>query len=235
MFYREQSNSRFLSKTLNYCHTDVAVGVAGVTIEKSSLWGELYEEILTTYELLEQFIESHQEFGNSYSPLQIATENQVIAKMLSCSAAANVGPMATVAGMFSEQIVEAASRHCQECYCENGGDIALTSREEVEISLFPGWEMEGTDLGIRLPAGRWGIASSSGKFGRSQSLGQADMVTVVADSAICADAFATAIANQIQPDSKPDEILQSYKQLKAVAVFHEGQFYYQGDFELNFG
>jgi ApbE superfamily uncharacterized protein (UPF0280 family) len=113
-----------------------------------------------------------------------------------------VTPMAAVAGSVAEEILGAmmATADLARAYVNDGGDIALHlgPGEEFVVgmaerpdrpSLFGTVNLRATDP-IR------GVATS-GWRGRSFSLGIADAVTVLANSASAADAAATIIANAV--------------------------------------
>jgi ApbE superfamily uncharacterized protein (UPF0280 family) len=113
-----------------------------------------------------------------------------------------ITPMAAVAGSVAEAILESmtVAATLERAYVNNGGDIALYLADSqcykigmVERpdrpSLFGSLEISAADP-VR------GIATS-GWRGRSFSLGIADAVTVLADSASAADAAATIIANAV--------------------------------------
>jgi len=53
-----------------------------------------------------------------------------------------------------------------------------------------------------------GICTSSATVGHSVSLGRADAVCVLSDSAILADAAATAVGNRVQKDSDIKKALE---------------------------
>jgi ApbE superfamily uncharacterized protein (UPF0280 family) len=119
-----------------------------------------------------------------------------------------ITPMAAVAGAVAEAVLEAmaSAAKLQRAYVNNGGDIALhlTGGESFRIgmvdrpdrpSLFGTTEISTGDP-IR------GVATS-GWRGRSFSLGIADAVTVLADTAATADAAATIIANAIDLSGHP--------------------------------
>ncbi|MEA2881164.1 MAG: uncharacterized protein QOH32_383 [Bradyrhizobium sp.] len=119
-----------------------------------------------------------------------------------------VTPMAAVAGAVAEEILgvmlQAAS--LDRAYVNNGGDIALhlASGEHFTIGLVdrpdrPGL-MRTTIIGSDDRAR--GIATS-GRHGRSFSLGIADAVTVLARTAAQADAAATIIANAVDLPGHP--------------------------------
>jgi uncharacterized protein len=119
-----------------------------------------------------------------------------------------VTPMAAVAGAVAEEILETmtASATLTRAYVNDGGDIALHLAPEEKFvigmierpdrpSLF-GTTTITSDDPIR------GIATS-GWRGRSFSLGIADAVTVLADTASMADAAATMIANAVDLPESP--------------------------------
>ncbi|MCD4669944.1 MAG: UPF0280 family protein, partial [Actinomycetia bacterium] len=61
-----------------------------------------------------------------------------------------------------------------------------------------------------------GICSSSGSMGHSLSLGSSDLVTVMSDSTILADAAATAVANSIKEQADIEKAMSRYKKNKEI-------------------
>ena len=61
-----------------------------------------------------------------------------------------------------------------------------------------------------------GLCSSSGRFGHSLSLGKSDLVTVMGDSAIIADAAATAAANTIRDEKDIEGAITIYRKKKGI-------------------
>jgi ApbE superfamily uncharacterized protein (UPF0280 family) len=119
-----------------------------------------------------------------------------------------ITPMAAVAGAVAEAVLAAMTEAAQleRAYVNNGGDIALhlapgqsytigmVERPE-HLSLFGSVEISAV-MPVR------GVATS-GWRGRSFSLGIADAVTVLAESASQADAAATIIANAVDLHGHP--------------------------------
>jgi ApbE superfamily uncharacterized protein (UPF0280 family) len=117
-----------------------------------------------------------------------------------------VTPMAAVAGAVADEMVAAMvkGRRLTRAYVNDGGDIAM--------HLAPGTAMKaaiaGTGHGV---VDRVTIAASdpvrgiatSGWRGRSDSLGIADAVTVLARTAAAADVAATLIANAVDLPGHP--------------------------------
>jgi hypothetical protein len=124
-----------------------------------------------------------------------------------------VTPMAAVAGAVAEEILEAmlfeaknqdpCLEEIQRMYVNNGGDIAfwLNAGESFSIGVVdnPGIPELNAKVSLSYESSVRGIATSSWR-GRSQSLGIADAVTVLAGSAAIADAAATLIANDVNVD-----------------------------------
>jgi ApbE superfamily uncharacterized protein (UPF0280 family) len=113
-----------------------------------------------------------------------------------------ITPMAAVAGSVAEEILGAMLRAAplERAYVNNGGDIALHlgERKQFSIGLMDRPDQRGVmrTLVIDAKDTARGIATS-GRHGRSFSLGIADAVTVLARTASQADAAATIIANTV--------------------------------------
>ncbi len=117
------------------------------------------------------------------------------------ASAAFVTPMAAVAGAVADEVLSAMVRAAdlRRAYVNNGGDIALHIERGANPFRTAVSGLDGRVLGtIRLDrrAGVRGIATS-GRGGRSLSLGIADSVTVLASTAAAADAAATLVANAV--------------------------------------
>lgn len=113
-----------------------------------------------------------------------------------------VTPMAAVAGAVADAVLTAMKMDgVSKAYVNNGGDIALhLTRGSFDIGVAG---LDARALGkvtIRAGDGIGGIATS-GRGGRSLSLGIADSVTVLASSAAIADVAATLIANAVDVES----------------------------------
>jgi uncharacterized protein len=126
-----------------------------------------------------------------------------------------ITPMAAVAGSVAEETLHAmtAAARLSRAYVNDGGDIALhlTSGQKFIVGMVEhpertrnptfrklrnaGCPLFGATT-IAFPDSIRGIATS-GWRGRSFSLGIADTVTVLADTAASADAGATIIANAV--------------------------------------
>jgi ApbE superfamily uncharacterized protein (UPF0280 family) len=162
--------------------------------------------------LLDKLCEELTELRKPAEPARCRLRGEVARRMHAAVApyAADhfITPMAAVAGAVAEEIlgamVDAAS--LDRAYVNNGGDIALHLGESEHFTVGlvdrpdrPGL-METTV--IEFDDRARGIATS-GRHGRSFSLGIADAVTVLARTAAQADAAATIIANAVDLPGHP--------------------------------
>jgi ApbE superfamily uncharacterized protein (UPF0280 family) len=119
-----------------------------------------------------------------------------------------ITPMAAVAGSVAEEILGAMLREASldRAYVNNGGDIALhlADKEQFTVGLMDRPDQFGLMRTMLIDAGdpSRGVATS-GRHGRSFSLGIADAVTVLARTAAQADAAATIIANAVDLPGHP--------------------------------
>jgi ApbE superfamily uncharacterized protein (UPF0280 family) len=142
-----------------------------------------------------------------------------------------ITPMAAVAGAVAEAVLAAMVRAAplDRAYVNNGGDIALhlapgTSFTTGLIDRPDRPSLIGKAI-VRAEDGVRGIATS-GRHGRSFSLGIADAVTILAADAADADAAATIVANAVDLDHPdivrvPANALDSDSDLRAIPVTRE--------------
>jgi uncharacterized protein len=119
-----------------------------------------------------------------------------------------ITPMAAVAGSVAEEVLGAmtGAARLRRAYVNNGGDIALHlgDGEQFSVGLMDRPDRHGVMRSMTVTADdpTRGVATS-GRHGRSFSLGIADAVTVLARSASQADAAATIIANAVDLPGHP--------------------------------
>jgi ApbE superfamily uncharacterized protein (UPF0280 family) len=145
-----------------------------------------------------------------------AVQDPVSARMVqacaSFAAERFITPMAAVAGAVADELIEIFKRNgISRAFINNGGDIALhlTAGEKYSVGIWSNLgriqssEVSGRDVDSRFVVSAEmpvrGVATS-GWRGRSFSLGIADSVTVLANTAAAADAAATMIANAVDCD-----------------------------------
>lgn len=119
-----------------------------------------------------------------------------------------VTPMAGVAGAVAEAVLAAMTGPgVQRAFVNNGGDIALTltpgaTPYRLGVVVDPARPASPGALTIAPDSPVRGVATS-GRHGRSLSLGIADSVTVLAHDAPTADVAATLIANAVDLPGDP--------------------------------
>ncbi len=162
--------------------------------------------------LLDELCAELTELRKAAEPASYALKGSVARRMYRAVApyAADcfITPMAAVAGSVAEEVLEAmlGAAVLDQAYVNNGGDIALHlgSGERFTVGVMDrpdrGGMMRSMTVGFDHPAR--GIATS-GRHGRSFSLGIADAVTVLAVTASRADAAATVIANAVDLPGHP--------------------------------
>lgn len=125
---------------------------------------------------------------------------QVMAQAVLPFRPAFITPMAAVAGAVADAVLAAMCHGSRltRAYVNNGGDIAVHLAQGHRLVA----AMAGGTAVLQHQDTARGIATS-GRGGRSFSLGIADSVTVVARTAAIADAAATMIANAVDLPGHP--------------------------------
>jgi len=177
------------------------------------------ENLASNRLILEQFIKRNDKFLTSFLPIKIKTEFEIINLMSEASVVCDVGPMAAVAGAFSDLMLQSMNSP-EVALVENGGEIAIETKETLKIALFAGFNQLNLNLGFLIQEKDCplGIGTSSATIGHAISLGQADAVTTFATTATLADGAATRVANEV----KGADIEKSIKDALDVAENIEG-------------
>jgi ApbE superfamily uncharacterized protein (UPF0280 family) len=231
------SEEQLVSSYFTIKETDLHIlAVSDVTSEAG--------ELATGFRLqIENYLAAHPEFGTSLSPLE--TDDlapPVVRRMFEAASHAGVGPMAAVAGGIAECVGQGLldAGH-KEIIVENGGDLFLSRNVALTISVFAGQSPLSNRLGLSIVPEQMplGICTSSGTVGHSMSLGLADSVTVVAESAFVADAAATRLGNEVGCCNEPGKGIEralaigaSLTQLRGVLIICGETMGAVGDIEL---
>ena len=162
--------------------------------------------------LLDELCDELVELRKGADPLRCGLQGVVARRMHAAVAPfardCFVTPMAAVAGSVAEEILGAmlAAAPLERAYVNNGGDIALhlTYGEQFTVGVVDRPDRHGVmrPMAILADSPIRGVATS-GRHGRSFSLGIADAVTVLARTASQADAAATIIANAVDLPGHP--------------------------------
>ncbi len=147
--------------------------------------------------------------------------SKVTERMCRASEMAGVGPMAAVAGAIAQTALETMmAEGCSHAWVDNGGDIALMLGSPVTLEVFttPG-SAKTFAFNLRATQKPVGICSSSGRLGHSISFGDSDIALVLADDAVIADAFATALGNEVKTK---ESLRVCFDKLKGVGAVRGG-------------
>jgi len=155
---------------------------------------------------LESYIRMDPNFFSSLEPLELKDSAPEIARaMAEAAKKAGVGPMAAVAGAFSEFVGRELLKSSKQVIIENGGDIFIRSLVPRTIGIYAGEDSPFTGrLAVQIEDAKngLGVCTSSGTVSHSLSFGKTDATLIISDSAALADAAATAAGNAVK--SKDD-------------------------------
>ncbi len=172
------------------------------------------------YNELERYCQREPFFSISYYPLKVDEHApETVKLMIDAGERAGVGPMASVAGMFSEQLGNLLLRKgATEVIVENGGDVFLKIKEERTVRVYAGSSKFSNKIGFRVSPDKTPLAicTSSSSVGHSISLGDSDAVSVVAKSCPLADAAATSIGNEVKGSKGIKKGLKRARQIKEI-------------------
>jgi len=188
---------------------------------------------------LEAYIRRDPRFFSSLEPLELKDSAPEIARaMAEAGKIAGVGPMAAVAGAFSEFVGRELLKSSKQVIIENGGDIFIRSLIPRTIGVYAGEESPFTGrLAVSIEDARsgLGICTSSGTVSHSLSFGKTDATLIISDSAALADAAATAVGNAVK--SKEDiekgiEVARSIDGVKGALIIVGDKMGTWGDIKL---
>jgi len=150
---------------------------------------------------LENYVRKNPRFLYSLEPVRMDEGPRIAELMAEAAEAAGVGPMAAVAGVLCDLAVEAMVLDGAEvAVVEDGGEACAVSNRPVDVALLAGDSPLSKQIGFRLESFPVGLATSSGVFSHALSFGDAEAVTVFAETAGLADAAATAAGNVVKGD-----------------------------------
>jgi len=238
--YRNQfSKQRFQSFGVNYKETDLWIGV-----DPDSFREEMKDvALLKVKELrteIEQYLLTDPVFGKTFEPHRIEPNAPEIVKVMADAAnRSGVGPMASVAGVFSEMVGRYLMQQfdIQELVVENGGDIFLKINQNLLMSVYAGNSPLSEKIGIEIQASEspLGVCTSAGTVGPSVSLGKTDATMIICRNTALADALATTFGNLVQVPEDVQPVTQQTEQfpeiLSAVIICRD-KIGIRGQFEM---
>ena len=239
-FYRDKmGEERFSSFVVSCKDSDLWIGIDKTSFEPSIV-DFAQRELINLRLVLEKYIHSFPEFATTYTPIKLPDNSPDIAVQMGKAAEiAEVGPMAAVAGAFSEFIGRAIQKRfpVKEIVVENGGDIYMSIGKDLNLSVYAGNSALSGKIGIKIPYDSTpiGICTSAGNVGPSFSFGRADAVMVACKNTALADAYATTFGNRVKTAddiSKAIKIASQCKEIISIVIICQNQMGITGQFEL---
>ena len=201
-------------------HFELRETITTILADEQSHIDAAVEGIVRARQAVERCIAGDPFFGATFEPYTPESDEIVVLRMISAAKKAGVGPMAAVAGAIAWSGAEAMQETgASYGVIDNGGDIALFSDHELLIGVHAGSSPISDRVAFAVPptSGVLGICTSSATVGPSISFGIADAVTVFSPDVALADAWATAICNEIRPDDT--SVLLRINQEEVTGVF----------------
>jgi ApbE superfamily uncharacterized protein (UPF0280 family) len=219
--YRNQfSQQRFRSFVVNYKETDLWIGVDPASFRKD-MKEFSFLKIKELRSEVEAYLLKDPVFGKTFDPHRVEPNAPEIVKVMAEAACrAGVGPMAAVAGAFSEAVGRHLLEHykIQELVVENGGDIFLKIDRNLLISVYAGNSSLSEKIGIEIPAdlSPLGVCTSAGTVGPSISLGKSDATMIVCRNTALADALASTFGNMVQVPEDVQSVTQQTERFPEI-------------------
>ena len=172
-------------------------------LAEQDVYEAAHDLIVSCRSQIERYAVHHPQFLTSLTPLELDNLAPAIIKsMLKAALAADVGPMAAVAGTIAEFVGRDLLEQglTTEVMVENGGDIFLLRNQQCLSAIYAGESPLSNRIAIRISPEQMpiGICTSSGAIGHSLSFGLADSVTVLASDTALADTVATRLGNELK-------------------------------------
>lgn len=203
--HRRLPSEGTLESGMRRYHFQFRETIATILAEHEGMCEAAKEGMLEARREVERCIALDPFFGSTYSPYRPASGGKTISRMVMAAESANVGPMASVAGAIAwagmDAMVEAGAT---QGAIDNGGDIVLLSGKKMLVGIYAGDSPFSCRYAFEIPAssGLFAICTSSATVGHSVSFGSADAVTVFGRDPALADAWATAICNELTPEDQ---------------------------------
>lgn len=190
-----------------------------ILYRESDLWiqadKEMREEaqrlLLEARMVIEGYCDKNPRFLITHVPMALdPLAPPLIRAMLEAALAAQVGPMAAVAGAIAQYVGEGLlETGCEEVVVENGGDLYLSAKRPLLVGIHAGSSPLSDKVAILVQPQQMplGIATSSATVGHSISYGKADASCIVASNSVLADAVATSLGNKINESTSLHEAL----------------------------
>ena len=238
--YRNQfSSERFQSFGVNYKETDLWIGVDSSSFRKE-MKEVAYSKVVQLRSEMEAYLLNDPVFGKTFEPHQVEPNAPEIVRLMADAAnRAGVGPMASVAGAFSEMVGRYLMQQfeIQELVVENGGDIFLKINRNLLMTVYAGNSPLSGKIGIEIQASEspLGVCTSAGTVGPSVSLGKSDATMIICRNTTLADALATTFGNLVQVPEDVQPVTQRterFPEILSAVIICSDKIGIRGKFEI---
>jgi hypothetical protein len=224
---------------VNYKETDLWIGVDPDSF-REEMKAVSFQKVKELRSVLEEYLLLDPIFGKTYEPHRVEPNAPEIVRVMAEAAnRAGVGPMASVAGAFSEMVGRCLMEQfeIQELVVENGGDIFLKINSNLLMSVYAGNSLLSGKVGIEIKASEspLGVCTSAGTVGPSVSFGNADAAMIICKNIALADAFATGFGNRVKtPEDVQDVIDQTaqFPEILSAVIICQDKIGIRGQFEM---
>lgn len=239
-FYRDgMGDSRFLTFIVKYKNSDLWIGVDKESYSEK-MAGFAKQKLIEIRKSIEKYIALFPAFQTSLTPVNLIGRAPEIAVVMNdAGIKAGTGPMSAVAGVIAEAIGNSlcSAFDIQEIVIENGGDIYLSVKEDIVLSIYAGHSPLSGKLGLKVAHGLTplGICTSAGTVGPSLSFGKADAVLVSCKNTALADAYATHLGNLVRTDfdvQRTIDLARTYHEIIAAVIICNSHIGIIGQFEI---
>lgn len=238
--YRNQfSQERFRSFRVNYKETDLWIGVDPTSFREEMMEISLLK-VKEVRSVLEAYLLTDPVFGKTFESHRVEPNApEIVRVMAEAGQRAGVGPMAAVAGAFSEVVGWHLMKQfdIQELVVENGGDIFLKINRNLLMSVYAGNSPLTEKIGIEILASEspLGVCTSAGTVGPSISFGKADAAMIICKNTALADAFATGFGNLVKTPEDVQVVInqtEKFPEIISAVIICRDKIGIRGKFEM---
>jgi uncharacterized protein len=231
--------SRFHSFIVNFKDSDLWIGVDKASYNES-MPGFAEQKLIEIRKSLEKYIVLFPSFQTSLVPVNLTAEAPEIAVIMNdAGKKAGTGPMSAVAGAIAEAIGISlrSAFDIQEIVIENGGDIYLSVKKDIVLSIYAGNSPLSEKIGLKVSHVQTplGVCTSAGTVGPSLSFGKANAVLVSCKNTALADAYATHLGNRVRNATdvqKTIDLAGKYNEILSAIIICNSQVGITGQFEI---
>ncbi|MFH1577792.1 MAG: UPF0280 family protein [Candidatus Omnitrophota bacterium] len=235
-FYREWTSAE------GFIKTDIAVRETDLAILTDKPFEKVWfrQKIIDLRRDIQDYAAKDKRFLSALLPIAVESgAPDIIKQMAGAAKAANVGPMAAVAGAVAQLLAaDLLSAGCEQVIIENGGDVFLTKQKKDRlVGIFAGKSKFSGKLRLLVAPDQTpcGICTSSATFGHSLSFGKADSAVIKAKDAALADAVATAACNLVKTSADLEKAVKFARGIPGISgalIILDDKFASGGEIEI---